>query len=349
MVTSPNEMAPFQMLRMLRLDFRIRVDRPTHRRTQRPRAARACSDHAGQVVQTSTVDLVTWGLAGAFAAAIAYGAATVLQAVGARSTVRSAGPDARLLLRLLRSLPYVVGLGLDGVGFALSLAALRSQPLFIVQAIVSSSLAVTALLAVLTLHARLNLLEWFALGLVTAGLTLLALSARDEPGTQVSFAGRLGLFIGVVVVGAAAAAVARRRQGNSRDAWALGCLAGLMYGAGGVGARVLADPRSVKGLLADPALWAMAFAGILGLLLFAMALQRGRVTVVTSTTVVTQTLAPAALGITLLHDRPADGRTVLAAVGFGVTVVGSVLLARYGEAPAPVAAGSAEAVGELVA
>ena len=77
----------------------------------------------------------------------------------------------------------------------------------------------------------------------------------------------------------------------------------------------------------------MAFAGILGLLLFAMALQRGRVTVATSTTVVTQTLAPAALGITLLHDRPAHGRTALAAIGFAVTVVGSVLLARYGEAP----------------
>jgi drug/metabolite transporter (DMT)-like permease len=300
-------------------------------------------------VQASTVGSVTWGLAGAFAAAIAYGAATVLQAVGARSTARSAGPDARLLLRLLRSMPYVVGLSLDVVGFALSLAALRSQPLFIVQAIVSSSLAVTALLAVLTLHARLEMLEWFALGLVTAGLTMLALSARDEPGSAVSFAGRLGLFLGVVVVGLAAAGVARRRQGTSGDAWALGCLAGLMYGAGGVGARVLAEPRSLTGLLSDPALWAMAFAGILGLLLFAMALQRGRVTVVTSTTVVTQTLAPAALGITLLHDRPAHGRTVLAAVGFGVTVLGSVLLARYGEAPAAVDAASADGVGELVA
>src|SRR5207237_1233257 len=86
---------------------------------------------------------------------------------------------------------------------------------------VTWGLAVTALLAVLTLHARLQVLEWFALGLVTAGLTMLALSARDEPGSSVSFAGRLGLFIGVVVVGVASAAVARRRQGRSNDAWAL--------------------------------------------------------------------------------------------------------------------------------
>jgi drug/metabolite transporter (DMT)-like permease len=279
---------------------------------------------------------VSWGLAGAFAAAVAYGAATVLQAIGARSTGRASGPDARLLLRLVHSVPYMIGLSLDGVGFVLSLAALRSQPLFIVQAIVSSSLAVTAILAVLTMHARLELLEWFALAMVTAGLTMLALAAHDQPGSTVSFAGRLALFLGVVVVGVAAAWAARRRTGHAGDAWALGCLAGLMYGAGGVGARVLDDPRSLKGLVTDPALWAMAFAGILGLLLFAMALQRGRVTVVTSTTAVTQTLAPAALGITLLHDHPEHGRTALAAVGFVVTVAGSVLLARYGEAPAVV-------------
>jgi drug/metabolite transporter (DMT)-like permease len=315
-------MAPFQMLRMLC---------PLPDQGARHAPGVIMRDHWGGRLRLAAV---SWGLAGAFAAAVAYGAATVLQAIGARSLGRAAGPDARLMLRLLHSVPYVIGLGLDLVGFALSLAALRSQPLFIVQAIVASSLAVTAILAVLTLHARLVLLEWFALALVTAGLTFLALSANDQAGAKVTFAGRLGLFVGVVVVGSAAAAFARRRMRRGSDAWALGCLAGLMYGAGGVGARVLADPHSLRGLIDDPALWAMAFAGILGLLLFAMALQRGRVTVATATTVVTQTLAPAALGITLLHDRPAHGRTILAAVGFAVTVVGSVLLARYGEAPA---------------
>src|SRR5947208_14937999 len=109
MVTSPNEMAPFQMLRMLRLDSRIDCFVPSRGPTPRRRDTRACSDHAGPVGQTSTVGSVSWGLAGAFAAAVAYGAATVLQAVGARSTGRASGPDAHLLLRLLRSLPYVAG------------------------------------------------------------------------------------------------------------------------------------------------------------------------------------------------------------------------------------------------
>jgi drug/metabolite transporter (DMT)-like permease len=279
---------------------------------------------------------VTWGLAGAFAAAVAYGVATIMQAIGARRAGRSAGPDARLLLRLVRSTPYVIGLLLDVVGFALSLAALRTQPLFTVQAIVASSLAVTAILSVFILKAHLALFEWGALATVTAGLTLLGLAANDQRPARVSVGGRWAL-LGAVLAGVlVVAAAVRRRRDESNDAWALGCLAGLMYGAGGIGARVLAKPHSVGGLLVDPALWAMFVAGVLGLLLYAMALQRGSVTVATAAVVVTETLVPAAIGITLLGDRPAHGRTALAAAGFAVTVTGSVLLARYGEAPATI-------------
>jgi drug/metabolite transporter (DMT)-like permease len=277
---------------------------------------------------------VTWGLAGAFAAAVAYGVATVLQAVGARRTTKSDAPGARLLWQLVRSIPYVLGVLLDAVGFALSLAALRSQPLFTVQAIVASSLAVTALLAVVVLRTRLIPLEWIALGLVTAGLVLLAMSASEQKPAHVDYDGRVLLLVGVLAVAAVTAgAAARRTDGGRNDTWALGCLAGLMYGAGGIGARVLATPKSVGGLLVDPALWAMLVSGILGLLLYAMALQRGSVTVATSAVVVTETLVPAALGVTLLGDRPAHGGTALAAAGFAVTVLGSLLLARYGEAP----------------
>lgn len=277
---------------------------------------------------------VTWGLAGAFAAAIAYGAATVLQAVGAQRTKRSNAPDRALMLQLIHSAPYLAGIALDAVGFALSLAALRTEPLFTVQAIVASSLAVTALLAVVVLRTHPAPIEWIALGFVTAGLSLLALSAQTQKPAGVDYVGRLGLLLGVGFIGVVTAGLARRRSGgSSRDAWALGCLAGLMYGAGGIGARVLHEPHSVAALLADPALWALIGAGVLGLLVYAMALQRGAVTVVTSAVVVTETIVPAALGITLLGDRPAHGRAVIAAVGFSLSVLGSLALARFGEAP----------------
>jgi drug/metabolite transporter (DMT)-like permease len=240
MLTSPKEIAPFQMLRM----------------------SQSSSPPTGPVYRGQ----VTWGLSGAFAAALAYGVATVLQATGARQTSRSAAPDAHLLWQLVHSMPYVAGLLLDGVAFALSLAALRTEPLFTVQAIVASSLAVTALLAVAVLGARPSIIEWAALVFVTSGLVLLALSATSQKPAHIDYGGRAGLLAGVVVVGGAAALIARRtgeRAGRRRDTWALGCLAGLMYGAGAIGARVLANPTSIGSLLVDPALWAMLFAGIL--------------------------------------------------------------------------------------
>jgi drug/metabolite transporter (DMT)-like permease len=281
------------------------------------------------------VDHVTWGLAGAFAAAFAYGIATILQAVGARDGGLADDLDARLVRRLLRSAPYITGLVLDAIGFGLSFAALHTLPLFTVQAVVASSLAVTALLAVVMLDVRPSIVEWLALLCVTAGLTLLALSASDHAPNRLDTMDRWLLVISVAVVGVFAYFAARRRRTPGRhDAWALGGLAGLMYGAAGIGARILRTPSTPLRLFLDPALYAMALAGILGLLLYAMALQRGSVTVATSAVVVAETLIPALVGITLLGDRPAPGHTALAAVGFALTVAGAVALGRYGEPPA---------------
>jgi drug/metabolite transporter (DMT)-like permease len=300
-------------------------------------------DHARLPLPPSTLGMrwggetqVSWGLVGAFAAAIAYGTATVLQAMGARATERATRPDARLLWRLAHSMPYVAGLVLDGFGFALSLAALRSEPLFTVQAIVSASLAWAAILSVLLLGSRLLPTEWGALALTTVGLALLAISAAERPATHVTRTTRLELLVAVLAVAVVVLAIARRsgEQAAGRfEVWTLGTLAGTMYGAGGIGARVLAQPHSPRGLLVDPALWAMLVAGVLGLMLQAMALQRGGVAAVTSAVVIAETLLPAAVGVFLLGDRPASGRTLVAVLGFVAAVAGSLLLSRHG-APA---------------
>jgi drug/metabolite transporter (DMT)-like permease len=273
-------------------------------------------------------------LIGAFAAAIAYGAATVLQARGVRAGGGGDDLDARLVSRLVRSSQYVAGLLLDALGFALSFAALRTLPLFTVQAIVASSLAVTALLAVTVLGAHLMVREWLALLAVTAGLTLLAASAQPDRPQRFDGTDRWLLVMSVLVAGGAAFVAGRRRHGeNASDTWALGALAGLMYGAGGIGARMLRTPHHPWEIVEDPALYAMVAAGLLGLLLYALALQRGSVTVATSAVVVAETVIPAAVGLVLLGDRPAHGDYPVSAVGFALAVAGAVVLARHGQAP----------------
>ena len=135
------------------------------------------------------------GLLAALGAAICYGVGSVLQAVGARRTAAAAGIDPRLLVRLVGQATFVIGSLLDVAGFVLALVALRSLPLYVVQATIASNLAVSAVLAARVMHAKLAGQEWAAVAAATVGLTLLGLSAGEEGPVQAGHGFRLGLLV----------------------------------------------------------------------------------------------------------------------------------------------------------
>ena len=261
------------------------------------------------------------GLAGALAAAILYGFSTILQARAARAQRRVEGLDVRLLLRLTQSWPFLLSIGLDLLGFLLSLAALRSLPLFAVQAIVCANVAVTAVLAVFLLGIRLGRAEWLAVAAVSSGLLLLGLSARAQPATPIADDGRWALVASVTALVVAGAVVARAPDRSG--AFGLGLVAGLCFGAADVSARVLRHPGSLAGLLGDPATLALVGGGILGTLLTLTALQRGRVTVVIAANISAYTLVPAIVGVALLGDHWRHGHGAVACSS-AVTRSGSV-------------------------
>src|SRR6185312_6642617 len=66
----------------------------------------------------------------ALGCSVCYGAASVMQAVAARSVEAGgrSGVDALLLLRAVRQWRFMAGVGLDGVGFLLQVLALRLVP-----------------------------------------------------------------------------------------------------------------------------------------------------------------------------------------------------------------------------
>jgi drug/metabolite transporter (DMT)-like permease len=269
---------------------------------------------------------VNWGYAGALGAAVFYGSASVLQAVGARRVRHGAGLDPRVLARVAVQWPFLAGVGLDLLGFVMSLVALRFLPLFAVQAAIAANLAVTALLASAMLRVRLRGREWASVGCVCAGLALLGVTAAPEapvsPGPVFGF-----VLLGVaVLVVAAAVAVAPRR-------WAapvLGALAGLGFGLTSVAVRVIPD-LAFPALLRTPATYVVAIGGLTGLMCLTSAFQRGSVTAVTGTMVAAETLAPALVGLLLLGDRSRAGLGALATAGFVLAVAGAALLARFGE------------------
>jgi drug/metabolite transporter (DMT)-like permease len=270
------------------------------------------------------------GLACALFAAVGYGTASVLQSVAARKAESGSGLDPRLLVRLARSVPYVSGLGLDLAAFVASLVALRTLPLFLVQSAVASSVGVTAVIAA-AVGVRLRGREIASLVILGAGLLLLASSAQPEQGTPLTLGVRWGLLSCVVALGAAGALVARRNGRSS--AQALAVLGGLAFTVVAVTARSLAVPSPAWHVLADPGFWAILALGGLGVLLFTTALQRGSVTTATAATFAVETIVPAGIGLAFLGDTTRPGFALVAAVGFVLTIAGTLALATDARLP----------------
>lgn len=270
------------------------------------------------------------GLAAAGLSAVLYGIGSVLQAGAARSEPSVAGVDPGLLLRLLRRTPFLAGLLLDAGGFAAQFVALRAAPVFLVQAALAASLAVTAVAAVPLLGVRLRGREWAAIAAVTAGLAMLGVSAGPEGAGEVGTGFRWGLVASVAVLAVVGFAAGRLRD-PIRSA-TLGLVAGLAFGALALAARALTD-LSPAALLRDPAAYALLAAAAVAFVFYANGLHRGAVTVVTAALVIGETLLPAGIGIAVFGDHTRPGLAPLAAAGFGVALLGAFGLTRFGEAP----------------
>ncbi|GCB46592.1 hypothetical protein [Streptomyces sp. NL15-2K] len=267
----------------------------------------------------------------ALGAAVCFGTATVLQALAARAAATT-GPvgDVALLLRALRQWRYLAGLALDGLGFLLQIAALRSIPLYTVGAALAASLAVTAVVAARLLRVRLSGVEWGAVGAVCTGLAMLGLASGTEGDVGVPVALRYAMFgtaVAVLVLGLAGG----RLPGRAR-ALALGLGAGFGFGVVEVAVRLI-DSLAPSDLLTNPATYALLLGGGTAFLLLTSALQQGSVTTATAGMVIGETIGPAAVGVVWLGDRTREGFTWLAVLGFLVGVAGALALARFGEAP----------------
>lgn len=274
------------------------------------------------------------GLLLALGCSVCYGSASVLQAAAARSVKGGSGSgvDAMLLLRAARQWRYLAGLALDGLGFVLQVLALRLVPIYVVAAALAASIAVTAIVAAWVLSAELSAAEWTAVAVVCAGLALLGIAAGpegDQKGPAGLAWGLLGVVAVVFVVGAAAG-----RLGDGTRALALGLGSGTGFGVVEVAVRLVdpIDPRKVD-FYTNPAVYAAAAGGAAGFLLLTSALQRGSVTTAVAGMVVGETVAPALIGVVWLGDRTREGFGWMVIAGFVIAVAGTLVLARFGEAP----------------
>ena len=279
-------------------------------------------------------------LAAALVSALCYGVAAVMQAVAVRSASRrsarieegdraAARVDPGLLVRLLGQWRFLASLCIDIIGFLAQLVALRRLPLFAVQAVIASNLAVTAVFAAWLIKVKLSWREWLAVAGVVVGVGLLGSSAGAQGASTVGTAFEIALMVAVAGVGVAGVAAARL-PGRARTP-ALGATAGLGYAVLAVSARIL--PGFSPGqLVRSPSAYTLVAAGIVSFLMYATALEGGSVTVATAAVVLAETVPPAVVGVLFLGDSTRHGLAGLAVAGFVLAVACAVALARFGEA-----------------
>jgi len=276
------------------------------------------------------------GLLLALGCSVCYGTATVLQAEATRSVDAGSdsGVDPALLLRALRQWRYLVGIGLDGLGFVLQIGALRLVPIYVVAAAIAASLAVTAIVAAWVLSVRLSAMEWAAVAVVCGSLAMLGVAAGPEgSGHGPPGLGWALLVVAAIVFGAGAAA---GRLGDRSRALVLGLGAGAGFGVDEIAVRLIdtIDPTKAA-FWANPAIYALAAGGAAGFLLLTSALSRGSVTTAVAGMVIGETVGPALVGVAWLGDRTRDGLGWMVVTGFVIAVAAALALSRFGEAPSP--------------
>jgi drug/metabolite transporter (DMT)-like permease len=280
---------------------------------------------------------VLLGLGAALGAAVLFGVAAILQAVGSRKVPTGSELDPRRLasfvVALLKQPAFLAALVLNLAGFGLHFVALRLLPLYLAQAGIAASLVVTALLATRLMSDQLSAVEWSAVVAVCVGLGALAVSAGHAGDSARHHGLTIGIVVGLVVI-AVLGGIASRSQHASATAL-LGLLAGLGYAGVAISARLLED-GSLGDLLSGVTTYTLPLSGGLAFVLYSLALQRGSVTLATTPMIALQTITPAAVGVFVLGDAVRSGWSAGAVGGFVLTAIGALVLVRFESVKEPV-------------
>jgi len=256
---------------------------------------------------------VIFSVAMAIAAAITYGLSTVLQGLAVRRAIG---------LAVVRQPLVILSIVLDLGGWLLSLVALDRLPLFVVQAVLASSLAVVVVVARPVLGVHLRRLDALAVVVVVSGLVVLGLAGGEQMATSPPSGFARAMIVAAIVIGGATALLYR-----SGPTVVMAAVAGLGFGVAALSARALHAGGGLLAILGQPLSIAIVVAGAAGGLGYLRALERGSIGAVAAVVSVVEVIIPGALGIAILGDGVRGGWAVPAGVAIVMALAGIVVLA----------------------
>jgi drug/metabolite transporter (DMT)-like permease len=257
-------------------------------------------------------------LAAAVGCAVCNGTAVIFEKVGVN--------EEKDTYKLLGNVPYMFGILLDIIGWLLTLVAVKTLPLFLVQSIIAANIVITALLDQAILRRRLPRYGYRLILVIVIGLVALAMTAAPTttiiPITAVVY---WCSILGLAAMSLLGAILVRRPAKSS--AIALAVIAGISFGAVSIIGRLLITNVAVGHLLINPLMWILVAYSGLGMLLLTLGLRHATATTVNAVSVTFQTVAPTIIGLSLLGDTVRTGYWLITIAALAVTLIASLALA----------------------
>jgi hypothetical protein len=272
------------------------------------------------------------GFAIAAGAAVIFGVSAVLQRAGARPIAPRRPVTSAFLGPVVRRPLFALGVVLDAVGLLGSLAAVQVLPVHVVEALLSSSVAVAAVLATVFLGESLSGRRWVAIGVMAASLVVVARTAAPPSlPTLHGPAVALPLALGVALV------AVLRRPGvlAARPPFVVGLLSGASFGMVALAGSILPTmgwpPRPGDVVVAATlAGWAA-----IGLALFWRGVRVAAVTPVLVGQTVGEALLPSLVAV-LLGEPWSTGPWVVTTAAFVAVLASAMSIAAPERALQPV-------------
>lgn len=261
----------------------------------------------------------------ALGCAFCNGFAAVLQKVSADKQDGVNSLSLRFVWRLLHDRPYIVGTMFDTLAWVLTMVAVHSLPLFVVQPITALSVVVAAVIERTYFRRRLKRITYFAICLTLLGLLLLASSATAGTADPVVGLAKWGII--VAPLGLAALGVIFAKKNTHTATVVLAAISGVGFGGTAIEGRMLNFAAPYWQILIDPVFISLLAYGLVGIMTFTMALQRHHASVVNAAMVAFETIVPAIVGIMFLGDRPRGDAWPAIVCGIILAVAGTMIIA----------------------
>lgn len=306
------------------------------------------------------------GMALALLSTVAYNAGLITEKLAlARLPKISGRRITALALTLLSSGRWLSGFALMLLGLGLQAAALTLAPVTLVQPLIATGVGTVLLLSRLVLREQLDRVQYTCVAIMAVSVVLLVASAGGasaEVGHHVSGMLLAAVALPSCLAGLLAGVSALRAGARKHRAPVLGVsygfATGLLYGVAALAIKALSGVALqrhglagiVVALLSSPYLYVMGGCLACGMLLFQIALQRCRISIVAPVSSVLSSVYFMVIGTWIFHEKlPSDpGQLALRLGGILITCVGVVQLSRQAGPGQPVPRERPAAPGPLV-